>query len=267
MEMRAFTFLTESHVLVAVLTEMGAQLLIIDFKKASEETSPIERCDCAFNFPVINPWANLLHITIRSDPGPLWAPRSQQQVPFFHDTRNRLFVVTLWVFDGRVVQDIVLFIPSSTLLIHFNHVLAAGDVDLVPWKTWGPHGTRLIPSLSHSTVWVCYVYGTKFVVTRPARRGSRSLQVYDFNQLALRHSLQHRRKSHVKTEFVTGYKGLSSDVLCTIFADDVATSLPYRKQTMLLDNKMCGGDIEAAMCNEDNLVIVAVRPLFSIFTC
>jgi len=249
-EMRSFSFLTESRVLLATI--LGPRLLVVDFNEPSDEESPMHRYICSFNFPNMNIWTSPLHITIRSDPAPSWTPNPQLQALFSHENNDRLFVVTLWTSDGLVVKNVVLFIPASTLLTHLSHANAVGTDDLL-WEAWGPEGTRMLPSLNHSNVWVCYVYGSKFVVSRPpVQAGVYPVDVYDFHQLSFRRSFQQTVESSARTntEFVAGGTRISNT-----FRKEIRTCLPYRKRTIYLNNR---SEIESVMCNEDNLIFVSV---------
>ena len=254
-EMKSFTFLSDRHILLAVLYPTSAKLLVLNFQEPSEEEIPLARCSCALEYPSMNYWTEALHIVIRSDPMPIFEPKSDSPVPFYHENCNQLFVVTMWVHDGHDVHTVVLFVPTSTILAALP---AAGDDKTIAWRMWGPQGTRMLTGLPNSSVWVCYVYGSRFVVSRPLIADGSSIEVYDFNQLACRRAQQYQRPRS-KAKFIRSTDRIASSSEFSVFSEDVFTSLSYRKQTIFMEHKSCGGKIEAVMCTEDNLVVVSVR--------
>lgn len=161
--------------------------------------------------------------------------------------------------------------PSTTFLACINGVNSKDPTDNkvdFDWDFWGPRGTRmLVPARPHSSVWVCYVYGSKYVVSDTGGSSSLSITIYDFNQLALTRGLS--TEPHRQTT-ASSAKPLQHDVSLDqqtqyhifptlleggdIFEEDVQTFLPYRSRTMTLPfDYRC-----SVLCSEDSIIIVDV---------
>ena len=256
--MRSFSFLSDSHILVAALYATSAKLLVLNFQEPSEEHNPLTRCSCALEYPTMSYWAELIHIAIRSDPMPSFDHKSDHhQVPFRLASGNQLFVVTMWILDGHAIHSVTLFVPTSTIMTHISVPLSNGDKS-ISWGMWGPKGTRMLTALPNSSVWVCYVYGSRFVLSRPLVTDGSCIEVYDFNQLACRRPRQHGQ-TRSRANFIQSTAKIARSNEFSVFTEHISTSLPYRKQTFFMEHEDCGGRIEAVMCTEDNLVVVTVR--------
>lgn len=194
-----------------------------------------------------------LSVSIRSDPAPSWKPHPGHHVPFYTAREDRLFVTTFWVADDTNIRTYLLFVPSSTLLSHIGKLEPTAANIQLPWEAWGPESTRMVPApAGHSAVWVCYVFGMKFV--SPKRWGMvKGVQIHDFNQLALRRqqvqgddpgSPEEQRHNDVTTI----ERGM-------VFEEDVTTSLPYRTRIFFPPTDE-GEDFDAVMLSEDTLITV-----------
>lgn len=207
---------------------------------------------CSFVCPAMGPWAVGLDVGIRSDPAPSYTPDPSLAVPFFTSRENRMYVVTISFADGRHVRSFVLFIPSSTLISRVNALREDERHSSIPWEDWGPTGTRLMPSLGQSNVWVCYVYGMRFVVPQDVQEdGITTIHVYDFDPPRV--TLSSHPSNH-NTYYTT--EATSLDTQGT-FESIITTSLPYRITKTSLRTGDLG--VSAVMCSEDNLLIVWVR--------
>jgi hypothetical protein len=222
---------------------------------------------CAFLYPTLDVSVTPIEILIRSDPGPIWTPHIDLQVPFHVSPNERLFVVTFWASDGINTPSFVLFLPFSTLLLHLDTVIPGTNSHMFEWEDWGPEGTRLMPSMGHSDIWVCYVFGMRFVAPHSATMGvsgqHSAIDVYDFNGLALRRIISGAQQPVYGTEVIIEPTVISV-VNHGIFAEDISTSLPYRIRTLSLPPK--DGEAHkftAAMCSEDSLITVGVS-IFSL---
>ena len=170
---------------------------------------------CELHLPEMQPYVGIEEILIRCDPPP--APQSQinenkvaeNKAPaFVTSSRNRLFVITL---SATVVMEdagdhraddnriICIFIPLSTLTPFLHRDLAesipANKPDsefnfrgfqnrarrdiAVSWTDWMQYGARALSVPGAELIWVCNVYGSRFVhavepfdahVPRAARR-------------------------------------------------------------------------------------------------
>ena len=71
----------------------------------------------------------------------------------------------------------------STLLVPG---IVLGKRRRIAWAEWGPAGSRLLPAPNtHTSVWVCYVYGMTFALSLRTR-SQKEVLVFGFNQLAVR---------------------------------------------------------------------------------
>jgi hypothetical protein len=248
MILTSFAFLTERHVLLAE-NRSGCQLIVFDFLGANSRYIPIPDLSpsCVLCYPTISSGARLDDVRLRSDPAPLWTPYANSQVPFHTSRDNRLFVVTLHAFINEQPCSWTHFIPLSTILEQMR-----SGAHSVPWKSWIPRGTRMFPAMYHSPVWVCYVFGQKYITPCTLVGLDESevpgLQVLDFNQRAIKLALGH--------EIVTKPDVIESSGDLSLFHDTVSTSLPYRATTLPLPRD--ADDCEV-MCSEDNVLIVGVR--------
>lgn len=227
---------------------------MIDFLEALHEPVELKGADfvCSFHYPSMAEWAVPLAFSIRSDPTPPWTPHRGLQVPFHTARNDRLFVMTFWVAVAGHIRTLLLFARSSMILSHI-HTLQGETQHHFSWEDWGPSNTRLMPApQGHSSVWVCYVFGTKFV--SPKRRLMRKeVQVYDFNLLpAKRWSAEKNDADDSATEeWVTKPTTLQRG---RIFEDEVSTSLPYRVQFLRPRFEEGERDFDAVMLSEDTLI-------------
>lgn len=244
--------------------EPQPNLLVFDltigpFSRTAIDSSPYI---CSFFFPSPGPWTAGLDIVIQSSPAPSHMPDPTLSVPFFTCLENRIFVVTILLTDGHSIQTYVIFIPSSTLTEHIAALPCKKGRVNIPWDAWGPTGTRMLPSPGHSSVWVCYVYGMRFVAPHEVRgTDSTTIRVYDFSSLPIKRAIAAGHESDDSTSYVTAATFLDT---WGAFEDIVTTSLPYRMSQLSLErDDVDGGQFGAVMCSEDNLIIVGVRDFTS----
>lgn len=206
-------------------------------------------------FPVPGSWTVALDIGIQSDPAPTHVPDPSLSVPFHTNRDNRIYVVTILLTDGQRIRTFVIFVPASTLTTHLSLLKEPKNI---PWEDWGPMGTRMIPTPGHSNVWVCYVYGMRFVAPLEiGGSGSTSIRVYDFNPLPIKRMAGQDRELDRDATYITEASDLDTQ---DVFEDIVTTSLPYRMSKVSLERSTIdGGRFGAVMCSEDNLIIVGVR--------
>jgi hypothetical protein len=251
-------------------------LLVVDFEKESERRQNASDVQYSFSFhcPHLLEDVHPIAFQIQSDPAPLWQARHDPRVPFHIDKNNSLYVVSLWVQVEDTVRCVTTLVPSTTFLACINGVNSKDPADNkvdFDWDFWGPRGSRmLVPAQPHSSVWVCYVYGSKYVVSETGEDGgssSLSIKIYDFNQLALKRGIS--TEPHTETT-ASSAKPLHHDVSLNqqtqyqifptlleggdIFEEDVQTFLPYRSRTLTLPfNYNC-----SVLCSEDSIIIVDV---------
>jgi hypothetical protein len=253
---RSFSLLSGTCVLLAACDDFGPHLVVMDFQKESSEPHTFDDLQCAvkFRYPEFDEQqVFFLDIEIRADPGPSWQPNTKLQVPFYQDTSNALFVVSLWILFGNVVQCLVQCLPS-------NGLVASPLENEVPnyyeWEEWGSHSSRFfLRPQPHSETWVCYVHGWKYVVSEPGASEGASedgfvARLYDFNQAIINRNYRDTRSSAVADGWLCKKAG---SVLGTIFEDLVETTLPYRSQVLSIEDahEHC-----LALCSEDHIIMV-----------
>lgn len=227
-------------------------LLAINFLEETSERHDLQEAAAifVFEYPELHPDVFISEIGIHSHPGTVSPIHTA--APFSEDTKDFLLVVNLWLVVGGTLRCLVHFIPASHLLSCIESPPPPGELVFM-WPSWGLHKTRMMFTNNNpSDVWVCDVAGMKFVISERAPDGkSYSGRLYDFHQLAL------RREAASETD--ASVSGI--ELNCTVikqkeaFDSVVSTSLPYRTVTFHLDD---GHGHCAALCSEDNIVIVDV---------
>lgn len=186
-------------------------------------------------------------IDIRADPGPM-SPTEDTAIPFSQDPADFIIILTFWLFMTGNRRSLIHAIPSRHLLSLVN-----AEEDLYVWTDWLPKKTRLLyTKQSPSDIWVCYVYGTKFILSERLPRGQSgySARLFNFNQLAL------RRERGQDSETRETPKGLKTSAALR----DVDASLPFSSHSFVLED---AHDHCFALCSEDHILIVDVS--FMIF--
>jgi hypothetical protein len=265
LEIATFAFLDCRFLLVGGTVDINNGdarpcLYVLDMAQSSGEKIDL-RADylCMFSWPKLSAWSLPMAFSIRSDPSPAWQPSPETQLPFSIAHQHRIFVITSWVVAANGRQSCYdLFVSADTLLSHIEALpMPQCDID---WDEWGPTGTRLMRTPSPSNAWVCYVFGTKFVTvaaSRP-RQHPDTLEVRDFNQLAMKRAAE-SSKNMASQEGTPRHVYDSSVIRAGAFLNDVHTSLPYQVTKRTLPRPFTQQFLTAAMCSEDNLILVYVR--------
>ncbi|KAF6766560.1 hypothetical protein DFP72DRAFT_866994 [Ephemerocybe angulata] len=281
-EIRAFTFLSDQHVLLCVLDlfpvedeDVEPTLVVVDIQRsgAGEPENILRLDECiVLHCPPFQDTVGIASFGICADPSPTWRPDEKSSIPFHLARDNRLYVVTLWiqVQNNALPLWVNLFIPSSTFMsVVKSTPKDASGPHSVSWEAWGQEGSRLmISDLPQSHTWVCYVYGTRYIALEPHQKGNEKVwcRVYDFNDLPIRRGQLNVKPENViekdsemvsprvsaEVVYQTGPITLKSG---KIFKDDVTSTLPFRWKSVELDilasERKC-----AIMCSEDNIIIV-----------
>lgn len=219
---------------------------------------------CSFQCPVLGPRTVAIDINIRSDPAPTLSPDPATHVPFYTARNNRIYVVTILTTDGRRTKSFVMFIPSTTLTSCIDNLMSDAKRQTIQWNDWGPKGTRFLQfrSPSLSSLWVCYVYGTRFVAPIDNGRSPdrTMLRVFDFDPLSLKrailaggHNIEDGNILYVNEPTFLNTEGA--------FEGLIVTSLPYRVRRVALprsNDSEWPDCFNAAMLSEDNLILVGV---------
>ena len=205
-----------------------------------------------------------MDISLRSDPAPTLSSDLATHVPFYTARNKRIYVVTILTTDGRRIKSFVMFIPSTTLTSRIDNLMSDAKRQMIGWNDWGPKGTRLLqfPSPSLSSIWVCYVYGMRFVA--PIDKGSTAdhtmLRVLDFDPLSLKRAILAGRHDIEDGDilYVIEPTCLNTE---GAFEGLIVTSLPYRVRRVALPRSDDGAwpdRFNAVMLSEDNLILVGV---------
>ncbi|KAG2049910.1 hypothetical protein BDR06DRAFT_918460 [Suillus hirtellus] len=260
LEIATFAFLTPQLLLVGtVMDETGVtepRLFVLDISKPSTKKVALTNdCVCVFGFPSFDFVVSPVTILIRSDPSPGCKPNSEAHVPFSIAHGQRLFLITTWVEEKQETVSYDLFVPENVLLSSVMALPPQTRRHVINWNEWGPTGTRFLKSPPHPHVWTGNVFGSKFVsfVTDTAGRSSQTLQIWDFNQLAIKRAaaLGFEKENTRLVNDTTVIKDKA-------FARRVRTSLPYTITTRTLPPPRSPGEptFTNAMLDEDTIVLV-----------
>ncbi|KAJ4490426.1 hypothetical protein J3R30DRAFT_3278775 [Lentinula aciculospora] len=272
-ELRSFCLLSERHILLSLITnqpdgEDQAELLVVDFEK--EENHKQSYFDITHGFklslPVFHPSVGLRSFTVRSDPSPSWSPRPDLEAPFHKAQDAQIFVASIWV-QKNTLRHLTLLIPRSTLLQNMDLSGPMSNESTLAWEAWGPHGSRLMEIHTRNLsfeIWACHVFGTKFVFSECSRRSKQkyTLQVFDFNQKALRNALSQGHKLSESDVLDMDYLECDSSLCVTapnifpagdIFTDEIKTTLPYRWIAKMMPSIRASC---SSMCSEDSIIVV-----------
>jgi len=257
-EIRSFAFLTEEHIVMALLTtshlyeDLEPSLMVLDFKTESNKRHAVEEVvhTYSFRYPLLRSTAHPIKFEIRSDPGPSWAPDSTLKVPFHIARSNRVYAISIWFLVHNRLRSVTLLVPLATFLSCIN---GSSSHRTFQWSDWGPQGTRmLISRIPPSDIWVCYIYGSKYVALRKDEKHF-AVDVYDFNQRALSRARQKHHDTDGEIHAIDPTIFEESE----IFEEAIETSLPFRLRTLPLDLRSIAH--VAILCSEDNLIIVDSR--------
>jgi hypothetical protein len=247
----SFTLLSDSWVILCISAAYDCgtpSLLAVNFRKESndrKDLGDIEHCRI-FLYPEFADVYRLC-MEIRADPGTSSATNSR--VPFALDTQTFILVVTLYVVGmDSFSKNFVHFIPSEFLL----SVVECGDgqsADPLDWSSWGPLNTRLLVTPQEpSDIWVCYVYGNKFVISEEVGLHGYSGRLFDFSK----RKLWNVDKADGPGAPATGTLIKAKD---NLLVDDVDSHLPYWSRPFSLEDGHCHC---AVLCSEDNIILVDV---------
>ena len=251
----SFTLLSDRWVILCVADDVTPTLLAVNFREESnnrKDLGDIEHCHI-FLYPEFTD-VDSLDMEIRADPGTSSA--TNPKVPFASDTQTFILVVTLRVVTRDLFsKNFIHFIPSEFLL----SVVESGDgrsAALLDWSTWGPLNTRLLVTPKEpSVIWVCYVYGNKFVISEEVGQHGYSGRLFDFNK----RKLWNDDKDDGPEAPATINTGTLIKARDNLLIDDVHSHLPYWSRPFSLED---GHSHCAVLCSEDNIILVDVSIVF-----
>lgn len=257
-DLRSFSFVTEDLILVGIVesdeTPPRLDIFSIDsFDRELEEYKDVSYI-CGLEYPRMK--ADVLDMLIRSEPTPGWSPSQTVQTPFFFARSDRIFTITMRVSpeSNSTEECSVLIVPLSTIVAQVE-LSRNTRKRIVPWMQWGPNGSHMLLR-SPSEVWVCYVYGMKFIQLLPWKKGHFA-RVYDFNKYAARRDVRNEQRTEPKLPWRRLGMPQSLDSRCSAFNEEVNTYLPGRVATIEVMPSDTSHDWEAAMIGEDNIVLVS----------
>ncbi|OJT10824.1 hypothetical protein TRAPUB_12693 [Trametes pubescens] len=283
-DLSSFAFLTSRYMLLTSLPTMelddnnvfhgdDPRLLVIDLERMSDRHE-IDFGDldylCAFHYPPLADNFATISMSIRSDPAPNWKPSPSLKVPFHVAHQDRLFVITLWVVEGNMhIMPFISLVPSTTFMTSIDTIAPGETGRVFEWSEWGPAGSRLIPAPpTHTSVWVCYVYGMMFAMS--IRQGSqRIILALDFNPHSVGRVLAREAREAAESPETTPEERAAvqeSAISVTderlfrpanIFREEVRTSLPHVMRKTRPFSAEGEGHFDAVMVSEDSLVMVS----------
>ncbi|KAF4623257.1 hypothetical protein D9613_002126 [Agrocybe pediades] len=242
------SFISDSWMLLGLMDHHGEIVLAaFPFRttKLAEDQDPYKNA-IKFRYPDLVVDAYITDIDIRCDPG---SSSKNDAVPFSQDLTEFIIVVNLWLF----AQDecYTHFIPSSLIMKLIEGPYPKGH-ESFPWSLWAPLNTRLLSPLEYpSDVWVCYVNGTKVVMSEPTIFGKHgySLRVYDFNWRPMLRG--------AKSKGVEAPDGIDTSATVidggAAFECTVVTSLPFWSRAIDLEDVHDHCDV---LCSEDQIIVV-----------
>lgn len=272
-EMRSFSFLSEQHVVVALVSlspadEFNASLLVVDYTLESSDKKEYDEVVYSYSLslPRLSPSTLPIRFAIRCDPSPSWTPDPNLRVPFHLARSNRVYAVSLQVQTDDIDDEeeegghlLELFVPQSTFLGYMG-VLGKAQRQ-IDWETWGPGGTRFMEfprGQVNSTTWVCCSYGSRYVVKECSSRTNDTCMVllYDFNKRARAEDTIPQTQDPSVLPVLPpdeSFHVTTPTEIKKIFATNVSTSMPYRVHSVALP----AADAHCTlMCSEDALIVV-----------
>ncbi|OAX41500.1 hypothetical protein K503DRAFT_767638 [Rhizopogon vinicolor AM-OR11-026] len=259
-DLQSFSFVTEDLVLIGIVGSDNTppRLDVISIGNCSREMVPYRDVVyvCGLEYPKMK--ANIVDMSIRSEPTPGWAPSRSLEAPFFFARSDRIFTITLRVSPDTSTNEecTVLVVPLSTIMaqVDLSHDTPKRRV---PWKQWGPYGSHML-FRNPSEIWVCYVYGSKFIQLLPWEK-KKQARVYDFNKYSARRDVRNGQTSEPKLPWKRLGRPYPLNSQCSAFDEEVNTYLPGRVAFVDVMLNDAVQDWEAAMIGEDNIVMVSPR--------
>lgn len=244
-DIKSFSLLSNNCIIIGLVDQDIFPVLIVMNLELQ-----ITHC---LSYPAFHYTSSLDCLQIRADPGPL--AEVNDTVPFYQDNEDFIVVVTMMFTANDTTENVVHFFSSKYLI-----ALVKSQTDR-PFGvyTWMLRDTRMFitPDSEPSNIWVCHVFGTRFVIIERAPDGKcRSVvRIYDFNQSAIQRDAQMSAKP--------GESGRIESTTNVIAAGnpyeaDVTTGLPYWTNVASLEGVLACDQGCQMMCSEDNIVIVDV---------
>lgn len=293
-DLESFTFLDHGRLMLGRIPQridhdlngMQVHLELYSFEPLNQPdtTRPLRKLG-VLKYPTTEEDVEFSHLNIRMDPAVAWRPPTTHNVPFHVGDEERIINIQWHGFCDSRAGPIIHFVHLKTVLDHVRRLevesrQVEGDQFIdVPWKEWGPHGSRLwVDNLGISHNWLCYVYGSQWIYCE-RRRGIAGtaqpvwLTLRDFSSVGVRHAMFMGQLSG------TGYKTaalgdgpddcisfpgdnwsyiLTDTVAKDYFVEPVTTSLPYRERFGMTPPDILPNGRVAPMLSEDAILLVQV---------
>ena len=270
------TILSERHVLLGVIYQLSDRrkqpcLLVVDFIAEPPQQQGLDTLQntLTFSFPVLAYDSVIQDVIVRSNPAATCTQDSESPFPFFAASYNRIYAV-YFLMDHQVDRALCFVGLESALLSLIWSTGFPSGRRRFEWSAWGPDSTRLIRDLPFSRAWRWFTYGTRFIGTRSSPTHP-YVDVYDFNQLALRYYGRRgtgTATTRLNTDGVKAQGGVEEErdhqlvyvttptrlVAGDVFHDQVETKLGYGMRSWQVHE----ASIESvpAMCSEDGIILV-----------
>ncbi|KAJ7457493.1 hypothetical protein FB451DRAFT_1275035 [Mycena latifolia] len=219
-----------------VLTDLHTDYITIHSFTKDARIQPVHVA--TLQLPDLVPGGFIDSITIHT--GPLCA-RAISGTPFSASNEARICMLLIGVNEGAWAR---LFVHYRVLQQYAEeHERAPTSAPrVVNWHEWGPQSTRILPGEDHR--WLRHVHGERVALPCADRH---FVEILDFGI----GSLRDRRDSHTAAAHVTSEVHLDSAVFEApdVFADDVTTSLPYRRTVCRL-----GTEYDLFLIDQDHLI-------------
>ncbi|TFY81128.1 hypothetical protein EWM64_g2883 [Hericium alpestre] len=219
LEVASFSFLSERHVVVTSLCDRSESyaapiLLVYDFKAMSPEPADPKDAPyvCQFFLPELDDHAVAAYMLIRSDPAPQWSPSPDLHVPFHIAHDHRLFVLSLLVIVRGDMEAFDCFIPSSTIMAFVKEAEEGGLSVDATWDEWGPTGSLLYRVPVQQPVFVCYVFGMRYVNKTCTEEPSEESWMVMSREGEARGHWRDNRKVSTSMPFIVKYMPLPEEV-------------------------------------------------------
>ncbi|KAF8510617.1 hypothetical protein JB92DRAFT_2938831, partial [Gautieria morchelliformis] len=249
----SFSFLSLRHFVIArCISEPDEcyqpQLVVYDFIAARPEGSLEPWLVRIYQLPRVAQYTLTRSFTLSSEPFSELPTSSGNS--FYHTSCSRLLTVTMhftvhftYSVEEEPDQQYVLFVHASSLLEEVD-VRSNAEQLTVPWESWGPLKTRILPVRMydvHDRRPNGHVYGTRYVWQEVVEdvhwRARNRLRMWDFNPLALQRALSSNDTPLSTSEDESGAFSTTivKDSQPTMiheyesgFTQRLSTALPYR---------------------------------------
>ncbi|KAI0067356.1 hypothetical protein BV25DRAFT_1987767 [Artomyces pyxidatus] len=255
-EFPSFTFLDDSHIMILAYRADGPfnsveeiQLQTYRFRTPNGEFSPLRD----FILPELQERTQIMILRFCPNHAPRRSSGLQRMGLYYHDPKDRLFVICLMVTGGGCHESFELRFPAQTILSH----LQSGDMSPVLWKAWGP-------SMSHFTRhtgpfrpqrWA--VYGMKTVQWKNIMLEDcvkQILVVFDYHPRRVARSAIHSGDQVLSSGDSPSMVSIGDTIDGRLLKEQVKTSVTYLYKEIPIPNTCPGEIVQVELC-DDGLIL------------